>query len=193
MPRRSLTSTLVCSPPTPLRHRPRLRLSLAVGLPGCKRFSEPAPRAFADAGASVAFGFGSTVAPTISQDRSGSPRLLDHPRPTRHGHPLRRLQQRLTHSRCCCVLPSGIVTPWADREQRYFGADSPVAHRLACLRIHPRVAALVARLATDLPGWALVGRDLHPLDDKRNFVTYRMVTPFRPALPGRTTNYRRAV
>jgi len=29
----------------------------------------------------------------------------------------------------------------------------------------------MARLATDLPGWALVGRDSHPLDDKRKFVT----------------------
>jgi hypothetical protein len=33
-------------------------------------------------------------------------------------------------------------------------------------------------LATDLPGWALIGQDLHLLDDKRNFVNYRMVHSF---------------
>jgi hypothetical protein len=49
LPPRSPASALVCSPPTPLRHRPRLRLSLAVGLPRRERFSEPAVRAFADA------------------------------------------------------------------------------------------------------------------------------------------------
>jgi hypothetical protein len=54
-----------------------------------------------------------------------------------------------------------------------------VAHRLAHLRIPRRVTETVARLATDLPGWALVGRDSHPLDDKRKFVTL----PHRHSFP----------
>jgi hypothetical protein len=40
----------------------------------------------------------------------------------------------------------------------------------AYLRINGIIADATAGLATDLPGWALVGRDLHPLDDKTNFV-----------------------
>jgi len=56
-------------------------------------------------------------------------------------------------------------------DKRVFGADLLVAHGLACLRIHRGVTTTMARLATDLPGWALIGRDSHPLDDKRTFVT----------------------
>jgi len=41
---------------------------------------------------------------------------------------------------------------------------------LACLRINRRVTEAAARLTTDLPGSALVGRDSHPLDDKPNFM-----------------------
>jgi hypothetical protein len=40
----------------------------------------------------------------------------------------------------------------------------------ACLRINPAIAGRTARLATDLPGSALVGRDSHPLDDRPNFM-----------------------
>src|SRR6266852_3014915 len=36
-PPRFLTSSLVCSPPTPLLRRPALRVPLAVGLPRCER------------------------------------------------------------------------------------------------------------------------------------------------------------
>jgi hypothetical protein len=40
----------------------------------------------------------------------------------------------------------------------------------AYLRINGTIAGTAARLATDLPGWALIGRDSHPLDDELNFV-----------------------
>jgi hypothetical protein len=41
---------------------------------------------------------------------------------------------------------------------------------LACLRINRGVTAPTARLTADRPGSAVVGRDLHPLGSKRNFV-----------------------
>jgi hypothetical protein len=39
----------------------------------------------------------------------------------------------------------------------------------ACLRINRVIAGPTARLTTGLPGWALAGRDSHPLDDRPNF------------------------
>jgi hypothetical protein len=54
------------------------------------------------------------------------------------------------------------------RDNKVFGAAFPTAQWLVCLRIHRAVAYPMARLATGLPGSALAGRDLHPLDDKPN-------------------------
>jgi hypothetical protein len=71
--------------------------------------------------------------------------------------------------------PSGMPTPSA-RRNGFSGLNS-TAHVLACLRINHAVTDVTARLATDLPGSALVGRDSHPRDDFSKFhgVT---VTPF---------------
>ena len=43
-------------------------------------------------------------------------------------------------------------------------------HVKQAVRINRAIAEATARLATDLPGSALVGRDSHPLDDKPNFM-----------------------
>jgi hypothetical protein len=51
-----------------------------------------------------------------------------------------------------------------------FGAAFPTAHVLACLRINRSVAAPTARLTADLPGSAVIGRDLHPLGSELNFM-----------------------
>ena len=53
---------------------------------------------------------------------------------------------------------------------------------LACLRINRSVATPTARLTTDLRGYALIGRDLHPLDDKPNFRGHRMTSSFRTSM-----------
>jgi hypothetical protein len=58
---------------------------------------------------------------------------------------------------------------------------------LVYLRFASIVTDTGARLTTDLPGWALVGRVSHPLDDSSNFlkvITYFLSTG--PALLGRT-------
>jgi hypothetical protein len=64
----------------------------------------------------------------------------------------------------------------------YFEAISPPAYPLAYLRIDPSVAADAARLATDLPGWALIGRDSHPLDDSSEFLGYRICLSFQTSI-----------
>ena len=52
---------------------------------------------------------------------------------------------------------------------------------LACLRINRGVAAPTARLTADLPGSAVIGRDLHPLGSELNFVK----SPHDSLLPDR--------
>jgi hypothetical protein len=50
-----------------------------------------------------------------------------------------------------------------------FRGCTPTARAFARLRIAGAVADPGARLATGLPGWALAGRDSHPLDDFSEF------------------------
>ena len=50
-----------------------------------------------------------------------------------------------------------------------FSGLNPTAHSLVCLRINPAVTDETARLTADLPGSALIGRDLHPQDDFSEF------------------------
>jgi hypothetical protein len=51
-----------------------------------------------------------------------------------------------------------------------FSGLNATARVLACLRIARAVVATGARLATDLPGSALVGSVSHRLDDKPDFM-----------------------
>jgi neurotransmitter:Na+ symporter, NSS family len=61
---------------------------------------------------------------------------------------------------------------------------------LAHLRIVHIVTDANARLTTDLPGSALVGRVSHPLDDSSNFLkVFASFLPIGPALPGRTETH----
>jgi hypothetical protein len=53
---------------------------------------------------------------------------------------------------------------------------------LACLRIAGVVTFAVARLATDPPGSALVGRVSHPLDDRLNFMTIPLHHSFQTSI-----------
>jgi hypothetical protein len=66
------------------------------------------------------------------------------------------------------LLPSRAATRSASETTKISWLNH-AAHCFARLRIAPYVAARDARLATDLPGSALVGRDLHPQDDEQNF------------------------
>jgi hypothetical protein len=96
-----------------------------------------------------------------------------------------------------CALPSpccgetavafGTSNTLGTREDIVFMAAFPTAHTLARLRIAGRVAASIARLATGWAGLSSAGRGLHQLDDEPNFMSIiAPLTPFGPALPGRT-------
>ena len=91
-----------------------------------------------------------------------------------------------------CPLPliAAAVFRFSDtvdiRDILSFRGRLPMAHLLACLRIANAVTHISARLTTNLPGSALVGRVSHPLDDLLIFRRYRHLLPIRPALPGRT-------
>lgn len=62
--------------------------------------------------------------------------------------------------RCCLRRNQSLRHPGLQ-----FSRLTPTAHLLAYLRIAGLISEVVARLATDLPGSALAGRDSHPLDD----------------------------
>lgn len=82
--------------------------------------------------------------------------VVEHPADCANSSTLRTLSE-------IALLPSGHMTPWASGEWLFRGCI-PTAHTLACLRIAVVVTHAVARLATDLRVFALVGRDSHPLD-----------------------------
>ena len=72
------------------------------------------------------------------------------------------------HFSVATLLPSGPSRPWALPELS-FRWLTPRAHMFACLRINATVTDDAARLTTGLPGSALTGRGLHPLDDNSEF------------------------
>jgi hypothetical protein len=91
---------------------------------------------------------------------------------------------RLLHARRFHDTPSGalVLSPFIEDAAAVFrrrvALDTghqklsrlfAAAHMLARLRINAAVTDDAARLATDLPGSALVGRVSHPLDDFSEF------------------------
>lgn len=66
------------------------------------------------------------------------------------------------------LLSSCCTSPWTPDISNFRGCTQRL-NMLARLRINAIVADDAARLATDLPGSALVGRVLHPLDDFSEF------------------------
>ena len=123
----------------------------------------------------------------IRKGEAGPPRFLGRPSRTCRGRPPRRTRRSLAH-------PGSDADAFRRREALgvrilvTFRGCSPTAHTLARLRIAGVVAAAVARLAADLPGSALVGRDSHPQDDFSEFpVGIATSFPFGPAFPGHTT------
>ena len=116
-----------------------------------------------DAGASQVTGPSSARVP-----RSSTPPGASSP------SPLERLQRR----RHCCL--QAIERPGHSGSAQFRGRY-PSAHLLARLRFASSVAGQDARLTSGLPGSALAGRDLHPLDDVLDFTPYAF-PPDQPCL-----------
>jgi hypothetical protein len=73
------------------------------------------------------------------------------------------------------------------RDSLSFRGCIPMAHTLAYLRFAHVVTDTVARLTTDLPNLALVGRVSHPLDDSSKFPeVFASFFSIGPASLGRT-------
>jgi hypothetical protein len=154
----SPTSSLVCSPPTPCPHQPRLRF--------------PLPVASLDAGAcSVPMGADDTCARHVPCVGDGSPALRSTGVSSRRGEGLpgygavlfvRAMVEHpagdvplLAHVAQRTLWPSGTSGPWASGKGRGFGAACPMAHPFACLRITEAISDAVARLATGSGGLTL--------------------------------------
>jgi hypothetical protein len=131
-------------------------------------FSAPAARAFANARRVGDLRTGFSAAPEYRADRQGPPRLLGRPWQPRRGRPPRRVRRPLRPIPVTTTAAFRDGKPLGTRKHKVFGAAFPAAQLLACLRINRTVARPTARLTTDLPGSALAGRNLHPLDDRPN-------------------------
>ena len=114
------------------------------------------------------------------EETSGPPRLLGRPldacriRTPRPGPP-----------RLALVAPRRFrlqLTQQPGHPRMAFSRLNAPAHTFACLRIARAVVAAGARLATDLPGSALVGSVSHRLDDESEFQG-SIVPPFLPDQP----------
>jgi hypothetical protein len=98
------------------------------------------------------------------------------------GQPPRRVKTSLTLWRERLPRPSEASTSSATRDSARFRGCIPTAHMLVCLRFNHDVTAATARLTTDLPGSALIGRDSHPLDGKPNFAKLLQLHSFRTSI-----------
>jgi hypothetical protein len=170
----SPTSSLVCSPPTPCLHRPRLRFPLpaaylvadACSVP--ERADDTCARQRAVRRRRVT---GSPLHRNLCEERRGPPGLRGHPLRTCCGRTPRRIRPppRPTHAEGHCCLRS-ISALSASGKHIGFGAAVPRPAR-------SRAYASPMSFLTPSQGWLparagspLAGRVLHPLDDKQSFM-----------------------
>ena len=138
-PRRPRSSAALRLPPS---RRPRLRSSLAGGLPcpSATRRKKGLPGAWA-----VLF------QRAVGSDPAGCASRLAH--------------------RVETAIAFRLHTALGTQNERYCVAVHPTAHSLACLRIGVFVTADAARLAPGVGGSPFTGRVSHPLDGKQSFMT----------------------
>ena len=129
----SPASPLLCSPPTPLRRRPRLWFPSPLAYPEANACSEPAARAFANARRVGGLGFGSSAAPNWLVDRQGPPRLRGRPLTPRRGRPPRRVRRPLRPILVTTTAAFRDGKPLGTRDHKVYGAAYPTAQMLACL------------------------------------------------------------
>ena len=139
VPRRPRSYAALRLPPS---RRPRLRSSLAGGLP----------------------------CPSCDKEEEGPPRCLGRPLPACRRLRPRWCASRLAH-RVETAIAFRLHNALGTQNERYFVAVNPTAHSLACLRIGVFVTADAARLATGVGGSPFTGRVSHPLDGKQSFMT----------------------
>lgn len=169
-----------------MRLRPRLRLSLALGLPRGGRCCWRPARASADAPTSGSRSPAPRVA-GLPLERTGPPRLLGCPltacrasKPRRMCRPLAQLP-RDQHR--CLQVTWNPGHPGCDS----FRGQLRTAHCLACPRIAGVVTSTVARLASGAGGLTLRRAGITPAGQLTKFHGFiASSNPPRPAEPGRT-------
>ena len=173
LPSRSPTSTLLCRPPTPCPHGPRLQFPLPMAYldaGACSMPLGPTTRAPATCRASET-GHRLSVKPAWVEERRGPPRLRGHPLHACHGRTPRRIPSPPRPQ-----LSPGMVVAFREnrtlgiREGIGFGAAFPwptCSPAYASPAVSPRPAQgwLPARA-----GSPLAGRDSHPLYNEPSFM-----------------------
>src|SRR5262247_1268678 len=161
VPPRSPTSPLVCSPPTPCPHQPRLRFPLPVAYLGAGACSMPLVGPTTRAPANVScVGDGSPVLRATEIGR-GEARASQVTGPSSSYVPWSNTPPETPPSspgRHICkgvLLPSGKPGPSASGKTLSFGAACPMAHMFARLRIADPISGIVARLTTGSGGLTL--------------------------------------
>jgi hypothetical protein len=174
-------STLVCSPPTPPLRRPRLRFPSPPAYHGASASSEPAARAFADAWRAGGVWGRGLRKPRRARGQTGASQVTG---PSSSSVPRSSTPPREAPPRPMPVTPPAafrVGDPLGFPGKYSFRGCIPTAHVFACLRINRPVAGTAARLTTDLPGSALVGRDSHPLGNSSGF--HGITASFPPSGP----------
>jgi len=137
---------------------------------GANAGCEPARRAFADARRVGGIGVRGLRQPRPNRGQPGVSQVTGS---SSSNVPRSTTPPRETPPRPLAVtLPAAfrVAEPLGFPERGRFRGCYHAAHLLVCLRINRPITGATARLTTDLPGWALVGRDSHPQDDKPNFM-----------------------
>ena len=186
----SPSSSLLCGSPTPWPRRRRLRFLSPPSTTGTDVCSSPPSGTPVEAPSALELRRRVSPSPAMSVEGAGP---LGFP-----GRPASFAPRADTppDARPPCpsvaaatLLPSGNRTPWASG-MRGFEADGSLARMLTYLRINRPVAGTAARLVTGLPGSALAGWDLHPLNDCSDFQKASpSLLPVRPGFPDRCPIY----
>src|SRR4029453_4999758 len=160
LPPRSPTSTLLCSPPTPCPHWPRLQFPLPMAYLDAGACSVPrrADDACARNGPCVGDGSPARRKTGMCRGEAGASQVTGPSSsyvPWSNTPPETPLSSPRRHICKGVLLPSGKTGPSASGKTRGFGAACPMAHMFARLRIADPISGIVARLTTGSGGRTL--------------------------------------
>jgi hypothetical protein len=170
-PPRSLASPLLCRPPTPCPHQPRLRFPLPVAyldagacsVPGGQRHVRLQTRRASETTHRL------SAKPEWVEARRGPPRCLGRPLRPCHGRTPRWRHPPPRPPDGEDVRAFRYFSTLGLREGYRFRGRIPMAHTLACLRFADPISEIVARLATSLGGLTLSRTGFAPAGRRTKF------------------------
>src|SRR5712691_5554874 len=153
----SPTSSLLCSPPTPCPHGPRLWFPLPMAYLDAGASSvplRPTTRALATCRASET-GHRLSVKPECVEERRGPPRLRGRPLHACQSRTPRRIRLSPRPTDAEDVVAFASSSTLGIREDERFRGRNPMAHTFACLRFANPLSGIGARLAPSSGGLTL--------------------------------------